>query len=214
MIHDYFRVTGAHDTVLDYADLFSITLRNDDVQEFDTRWDEILLSMTKILTDNVLESLYRLRIRESHQFKTVLELYDMEIHQKISMPTCQKLKTMVKRSIDQKPRLRNFGAWLGKIGTGAVAKSQKGLSGVERGKGICYRWKAKGQCSRGDQCSFRHDGYERATPTPKTAPPSEPPTPPRGRKRSLRGRSPSGKTNRQPCKNFLKGACTKFPCDC
>ena len=34
MICDYFRVTGAHDTVLDDADLFSVTLRNDDVQEF------------------------------------------------------------------------------------------------------------------------------------------------------------------------------------
>ena len=31
MIHEHFRVTGAHDTVLDCADLFSITLRNDDV---------------------------------------------------------------------------------------------------------------------------------------------------------------------------------------
>ena len=41
--YDYFRVTGAHDTVLDYADLFSISLRTDDVQEFDTRWDEIPL---------------------------------------------------------------------------------------------------------------------------------------------------------------------------
>ena len=38
MIYDYFQVTGAHDTVLDYADFFIITLRNDDVQEFDTRW--------------------------------------------------------------------------------------------------------------------------------------------------------------------------------
>ena len=37
MIHDYFRVTGAHDTVLDYADFFSITPHNDNVQEFDTR---------------------------------------------------------------------------------------------------------------------------------------------------------------------------------
>ena len=45
MIDDYFRVTGAHDTVLDYADLFTIALRSDDVEEFDTRWDEILLSM-------------------------------------------------------------------------------------------------------------------------------------------------------------------------
>ena len=53
MIYDYFRVTGVHDTVLDYADLFSITLRNDDVQEFDTRRDEILSSMTKIPSDDV-----------------------------------------------------------------------------------------------------------------------------------------------------------------
>ena len=84
--HDYFRVTGAHDTVLDYADLFSITLRNDKVQEFDTRWDEILLSMTKIPSDDLQESLYKLRILESAQLKTVLELYDMEIHQKLSIP--------------------------------------------------------------------------------------------------------------------------------
>ena len=110
MIYDYFRVTGAHDTVLDYADLFTITLRNDDVQEFDTRWDEILLSMTKIPPDDVLESFYKLKIRESEQPKTVLELYDMEIHQKISMADYQKFKTMVKRSTDQKLRLPNFDA--------------------------------------------------------------------------------------------------------
>ena len=85
MIYDYFRVTGAHDTVLDYADLFSISLRNDGVQDFDTRWDESPLSMTKIPTDDVLESLRKLRICESDQLKTVLELYGMEIHQKIAI---------------------------------------------------------------------------------------------------------------------------------
>ena len=90
MIYDCYRVTGAHDTVLDYADLFTITHRNDDVQEFDTGWDDILLTMTKIPTDDVLESLYKLRIRESDQLKTVLELFDMETHQKISMPDYQK----------------------------------------------------------------------------------------------------------------------------
>ena len=37
MIYDYFRVVGAHDTVLDSADLFSVTLHDDNVQEFDTR---------------------------------------------------------------------------------------------------------------------------------------------------------------------------------
>ena len=38
MIYDYFRVTGAHDTVLDYADLFSVNPHNNDIQDFDTRW--------------------------------------------------------------------------------------------------------------------------------------------------------------------------------
>ena len=37
MIYDYFRVTGAHDTVLDYADLFSVALHDDNIQEFGTR---------------------------------------------------------------------------------------------------------------------------------------------------------------------------------
>ena len=61
MIYDYFRVTGAHDTALDYADLFSVTLHDDNIQEFDTRWDGILLSMTKIPPDDLLESLYKLK---------------------------------------------------------------------------------------------------------------------------------------------------------
>ena len=69
MICDHFRDTGAHDTVLDYADLFSITLRDDNVQDFDTRWDEISLSMTKIPSDDILESLYKFRIRGSDQLK-------------------------------------------------------------------------------------------------------------------------------------------------
>ena len=83
--------------------------------------------MPKIPSDDILESLYKLRIRESVQCKTVLELYDMEIHQKMSMPNLQKLKTMAKRSIDQKLRLRSFDARHGRSETGAVVKNRKGI---------------------------------------------------------------------------------------
>ena len=72
-----------------------------------------------------------LRIRESDQLKSVLELYDMEIHQKILMPNYQRLKTLVKRNVDQKLRLRYFDARHEKIET--VVKSHRGLSGVQRG---------------------------------------------------------------------------------
>ena len=71
MIYDYFRVTGAHDTVLDYADLFAVALHDDNVQDFDTRSDEVLLSMSKFPSDDILECLCKLRIRESAQLKTV-----------------------------------------------------------------------------------------------------------------------------------------------
>ena len=47
LIYEYFRVTGANDSVENYADLVTIALRNDDIQEFDSKWDGILLSMTK-----------------------------------------------------------------------------------------------------------------------------------------------------------------------
>ena len=61
MIYDYFQVTGAHDTALDYPDLFSIGLRNDDIQKFDARWDDVLLSLSKNPSDDILERLYKLK---------------------------------------------------------------------------------------------------------------------------------------------------------
>ena len=81
--------------------------------------------MTKIPPDDVLESMYQLISRESDQLKTVSELYDMEIHQKISKPDYQTLKTMAKRSMDQKLRLRKFDARNVKIETGAVVTSRR-----------------------------------------------------------------------------------------
>ena len=61
LIYDYFWVTGVHDSVENYADLFTISLRNDDLQEFDSKWDGILLSMTKIPPDDILEGLYKIK---------------------------------------------------------------------------------------------------------------------------------------------------------
>ena len=57
--------------------------------------------MTKIPPDDILECLYELRLRESDKLKTVLELYDLEIHQKKAGPDYHRLKKMVKRSTEQ-----------------------------------------------------------------------------------------------------------------
>ena len=57
LIYEYFRVA-----VGNYAELFTVVLRNDDIHKFDSKWDGILLSMTKIPSDDILEGLYKLRI--------------------------------------------------------------------------------------------------------------------------------------------------------
>ena len=59
--------------------------------EFYCQWQRFPL-------DDILEGLYKFRIRESEKLKTVLELYDLEIHQKKIEPDYHRLKTMVKRS--------------------------------------------------------------------------------------------------------------------
>ena len=129
MINDECRVTGAHDPVLDYADLllFMMTTFRNSIPD----GTKFYCPCQNIPSDDVLESLFTLRIRESDQLKTVLELYDMEIHQKISVTNYQKLKTMVKSSFDQKLRLRKCDARDERIETGAVVKSRKGSIGVE-----------------------------------------------------------------------------------
>ena len=124
---------------------------------------------------------------------------------------------MVKRRKDRKIRLRNFGARHGRIESGAAVKSRQGLIGVEGGKGICYQFKEKGQCSQADRCSFRPETQDRAQKPEHTAATPSESTVSRGRsvsrKRSIRGKSNHGSILRQQCTYYLRGACTRTLCE-
>ena len=110
MIPEYFRVTGVHEAFLDCSYLFSVTLHGEDIQDFDTCWKQVVLSSSEVPNDKILESLYKMRILESDQLKTALAMHEQEVNQDLSAPSYQKLKTMVKRSMDQKIRTRHFQA--------------------------------------------------------------------------------------------------------
>ena len=216
LVYEYFRVTGANDSVENYADLFTVVLRNDDIQEFDSKWDGILLSMTKIPPDDILESLCKLRIRESEKLKTVLELFNLEIHQKKAGPDYHRLKTMVKRSIEQNLRLKNFEARNGNYERNALVKNPGTKQRVQRILGDCWQWKTHGQCSKGDNCSFRHDANKLAKstqPNPSPRSSTQQSVKNASRTRSPRGKSPSGRMSRLPCKDYLKGTCTTPFCE-
>ena len=91
-----------------------------------------------------------------------------------------------------------------------MVKNQSVKQRVQRTPGDLWQWEANGQCSKGDNCSLRQDINKRAKTTQriflrallrsrlKNAPGTKSP----------RGRSPSGKMTRLPCKDYLKGICT------
>ena len=76
--------------------------------------------------------------------KTYWNCMTWKFDQKISMPDYQNLETMVKRSIDQNLRLRNFDAKNERSATRAVVYNRRDQRGIERGQGECWQWKASG----------------------------------------------------------------------
>ena len=90
MIYDHFQETGASDAAQDLSDVFNICLENHDVQDFDTRWDQILSGTAEMHPENVLEGLYQKKLQISEQPQTVLAMYNQELNRDQVIPTYQK----------------------------------------------------------------------------------------------------------------------------
>ena len=153
---------------------------------------EFLLSMTKIPHDDILEGLYNLRIRESEKLKTVLELYDLETHHKKIGPDYHRLKTMVKRSIEQDFRNKNFGTRNRNYERNAVVMNPGTKHRGQRILGDWWRWETNGQSVKGDNCSFHHDINKRGKVTPSIPSPNS--FMQQSERKSSRTPSPRGKS--------------------
>ena len=121
----------------------------------------------------------------------------MEIHQKKIGPDYLRLETMVKRSIEQNLRIKNFEARKGNYRRNAVVKNQGTKQREQRTLGDCWQWKVNGQCFDGETIAVFTRQDERNA----------------SRNRSPRGRSPSGRMSRWPCKDYLRGTCTNSFCE-
>ena len=140
MTYEYCWMTGTHEDILDFSDLFSVVFRGDDVQGFDTRWGVVLLSTLEVPSDNIVVTLYRMSFRKPDPLKTVWALYEQDVEQKNAHPSYQRLKTMVQKFLDQKMRARNLDARNERTVTGTMSTSRnKGKSvSVDRKQGDCY----------------------------------------------------------------------------
>ena len=123
---------------------------------------------------------------------------------------------MVKRSIEQDIRNKIFGIRNGNYERNAVVKNQGTKQRGQRIHGDCWQWTANGQCSKGDSCSFPHDINMCGKMTQSNTSPNsfiQQNERKSSRSRSPRGKSPSGRVFRWPCKEYLKGTCTNPFCE-
>ena len=209
MIYEHLQGTGTHVAVLAYSDLFSISLYDDDVQGFHTRWDEVSLSIHQVPSDDLLESLCQMLIRGSDHLKIVLAWYEQDVEQQNIASEPPEIEDVWSR--------RSEPANLRPEMTGAPARGRGQSVSVEKKHGECYQCKAKGQCTHGDACGVRHDVNERGKSTRSSSPAPEPQTKNdeniSSNGKSLRGQGPSGKRHRRPCKGYISGTCTTSSCD-
>ena len=157
MIYDYFRVTSIMKQYKDSQTCW-LSFQNDDVQDFDFRWDHALLPVSEMPSDVILEGLYKSKLQNSAQLQTVLAIFYQKTARNTGMTNYQQLKTAVKLHMNQMILTRHLRVWIDIVERGSVIKSQKGKKAfVDRKVEECSQWKAHGQCSKGDSCSFRHD---------------------------------------------------------
>ena len=96
------------------------------------------------------------------------------------------------------------------------SRIQGTIQRVQRILGDCWQCETNGQCVKGDNCSFRHDMNKRGKSSPSNPSPNsfmrlnerKP-----SRTRSPRGRSPSGRMSRWPCKDYLRRTCNNSFCE-
>ena len=168
--------------------------------------------MTKIPPDDILEGLYKLRIRESEKLKTVLELYDLETHQKKLEPDYHRLKTMVKRSIEQEIRNKNFGNRIGNFERNAVVQKSGNKTACTK---ISWRLLAVG--NQRAVCERRQIAVSATIwiSVGKSSPSNPSPNSfmQQNESEASRTRSPRGRMSRWLCKDYLKGTCNNSFCE-
>ena len=171
--------------------------------------------MTKIPPDDILEGLYKLRIRESVKLKTVLESYDLEIHQKKMGPDYLRLKTMVKEVPSKIYEIGILGPEM-EIMRETPRSRVKGQNSVDKDfLEIVGNGKPTGSAPKETivvSVTMLISVQKMTQPNPSPNSFMQQSERNATRTRSPRGKSPSGRMSRWPCKDYLKGTCTNSFC--
>ena len=99
-----------NEAIWDFRDLSKVQLNNDNVQPFNSKWDEALSAVTDRPTDNKLESLYKMQVEKSKELTYLLQVYTQETSFGDKKYDYCRLKLMSQRHLEQKINDSHFTA--------------------------------------------------------------------------------------------------------
>ena len=196
-----------------------MSLKNDNLRSFLMDWEHVLTGMNPVPDEAVLETLFRLQVTKSAAMRDTMNYYN-----RLSVGHAERtydfLISSVRRHLELQRRTQTRhelqshlsggqaagGAMVGSKGGGKKGKG--GRSQTPKGErvptGHCRDWVKKGICARGDSCPYIHDNSMKGKPSRSTSAGKT-----KGGGKGKKTRSSSPAADKPPCRQFLKGKCTR-----
>ena len=142
----------------------NVELKSDDVQSFNTRWDETIISMKKQPDDEHLQHLYYRQLQQSEQVMPLLSLCIPGTVQKGESQDHTRLKQMVVRCMELNTREKHFFSrerQLEKPAFSATAAKGKSKAKAKNILEIAYNGRQKVKALEVKRCGLKHDTEKR-----------------------------------------------------
>ena len=197
MMHDHFSTNMKHGATYALQDLFSVTLKGDNLRTFISNWDQVLAGITNVPDENVLETLFYNQVKNSRAIA-----HDMNEYHRAEEGTEKRsyefLVSAIRRHLDRE-RLEANRDRVAKNLSGS-ARASAPAAEAKTGfipKGYCVAWN-KGSCTN-DKCKFKH----------QVPPPRERSRQPKRDPSKERKRSQSPRGGKKECKFWRRGRCER-----
>ena len=200
MIHKHFSTSRKHGAVYDIEDLMAVTLVNDDLRGFITRWDAVIAGMTSEPDMMWKQAYFHNAIKTFKPLSHDLAVYDRTPEGEPN----RSYEFLMKAARDylERRRLEKMRQATKKSVSGKRDATPAPTRPPSAGKpiGICYDFQA-GKCTRGKDCRYKHEKSDKGKGGGK-----------KGKSRSKsRGnsRSLSPGSRNQVCKFWKAGKCQR-----
>ena len=156
MIHKHFSTSRKHGAVYDIEDLMAVTLVNDDLRGFITRWDAVIAGMTSEPDMMWKQAYFHNAIKNFKPLPHDLAVYDRTPEGEPNRSYDFLMKAA--RDYLERKRLQTMRQATKKSVSGKrdATPAPTRPSSAGKAPGICYDFQA-GKCTRGKDCRYKHE---------------------------------------------------------